>query len=438
MYHLPFKKLLSIPHLGQRILRSMLAAWACMAVYYLRGRRGLPFFSVIAALQCIQPYAENMLILGKRRVIGTVVGAVWGAAVLYLEFLTTGYEGVSEGLHFALLGACVGAVIYSTVVLKISDSAYFSAVVFLSIAMNHAIGTGLRIYLFDRVLDTFIGVIVGIFVNSLHLPRVRNKNILFISGIDPIVSGEKHQMSPYTKVELNRLIRDGALVTVITKETPAMVTESVSGIKLPYPVIAMDGAVMVDIDSRTYLHAEKMDDELGTQMEAFFRCSGTGYFVNTIEDNLLVAYYHEMKDGAMKRLYQKKSGSLYRNFVHTDQDVCTNILNFVTVGTQEEMQAFRTALMAQPFADKIRTDFDTFGCDEGEVILRIYAAGATRDRMIHRLMEQLGADHLIKFGLPEPCADEVLPRTGDKMVKEIKKRFETVSLRGWKNMIRWS
>ena len=426
----------NIPVPGQRILRSMLAAWACMGVYYLRGRHGLPFFSVIAALQCIQPYAENMLSMGKKRVIGTVVGAVWGTAVLYLEFLVVGREGINEMLHFALLGFCAGAVLYSTVILKIPESAYFSAVVFLSIAMNHEAGAELSVYVFDRVLDTAIGVAVGILVNSLHLPRIRQKDTLFISGIDPILSGEEHHMSPYTKIELNRLIRDGALFTVITKETPAMVQEMLKGVDLPYPVITMDGAVMVDMKSRTYLYAEKINRALGEQIESFLRTEETGYFINTIEDNLLVTFYHEMKEGPMKRLYRKKSGSLYRNFVHTERNIRENIINFVAVGDENTIHKLHDHLMQQPFSGQIRTDFDTYGCEKGDMVLRIYAAEATRGQMIRRLKEQLGATRTIKFGLPESCADETHTCTGDRMVKEIKRRFETVNIRGWKNILR--
>lgn len=66
-----------IPYPGQRIFRSMVAAWLCMAIYYLRGRDGLPFLSVIASLQCIQPYTETMRQMGKKRIIGTLVGAAW-------------------------------------------------------------------------------------------------------------------------------------------------------------------------------------------------------------------------------------------------------------------------------------------------------------------------------------------------------------------------
>jgi hypothetical protein len=39
------------------------------------------------------------------------------------------------------------------------------------------------------------------------------------------------------------------------------------------------------------------------------------------------------------------------------------------------------------------------------------------------------------FGIPESCADENLSNSGDSMVKEIKRRFEPVDIRGWKNVV---
>ena len=70
---------------GQRIIRSVISVWLCMVVYFLRGMTGDPFYSIIAALQCIQPYSSNMLQEGRDRIIGTMIGAFWGAAILFLE-----------------------------------------------------------------------------------------------------------------------------------------------------------------------------------------------------------------------------------------------------------------------------------------------------------------------------------------------------------------
>lgn len=425
-----------LPVPGQRILRSMLAAWLCLAIYYVRGQRGLPFFSIIAALQCIQPYTENMLSVGRKRIVGTLVGALWGSAILYMEYLTVGSSGPGHMLRFLLMGACAGAVIYSTVLLKIPETAYFSAVVFLSIAMNHTGDSDTVIYIIDRTLDTAIGVAAGIFINSLHLPRIRHPELLFVSGIEPVLSGMEHHMSPYTKVELNRLIRDGAKFTVVTMQTPAVIREMLEGIRLEYPVIAMDGAVMYDIEKRFYLAAETMDAQMGKNLEQFFREHGTGYFMNIIEDNLLTTVYRKMQPGSMKHLFSRRSGSPYRNFVHTEREITEDIVNFVVVGEIDSVQALCSKLKMTPFSGRLRTQYDSYGCAPGEIILRVYSADATRERMIARLKESLQAERVIKFGKPEADVDEVLPYTGDRMVKELKRRFEAVDLRGWRNILR--
>lgn len=48
-------KLHQIPLPGQRIFRSAAAVGVCLAIYLLRGSQGIPFYSAIAALQCMQP-----------------------------------------------------------------------------------------------------------------------------------------------------------------------------------------------------------------------------------------------------------------------------------------------------------------------------------------------------------------------------------------------
>ena len=435
---------LEFPRPGQRIVRSVLASLLCMAVYYLRGMRGIPFFAVVAALQCIQPSMKNMREMGRKRIVGTLIGAAWGALVLYIEFWVLGGKDASslagqdypEMLHLILVGSCTGAVLYSTVVLKLPESAYFSAVVFLSIVMNHVTDENPSVYIIDRILDTSIGVAIGILMNSVHFPRIRHPEILFVSGIDQMLSEPVHKLTGFTRITLNRLIGDGAKFSVISKQTPATIREVVQGVTLKYPVIAMDGAVMYDMNSRRYLYKEEMDDETGAAVDAFFRQEKAHYFINTIEDDLLVIFYHEMMPGAMERLYQQRRVSPYRNYVKTDRDVHTNVVYYLTIGTKEEVEAFLEKLMRQSFADRIRPVLDTYKCAEGDLILRVYSADATRERMLKRLKEHLQAEKIVKFGLEEKGVDVCLPCHGDEMVREMKRMFEPVSLKGWRNMLK--
>ena len=72
-----------LPAVGQRIVRSSIAVALCFVLYYIRGKQGIPFYSALAVLQCIQPYNFNMKEMAKKRTIGTFVGAFWGTIVIY-------------------------------------------------------------------------------------------------------------------------------------------------------------------------------------------------------------------------------------------------------------------------------------------------------------------------------------------------------------------
>lgn len=54
--------------------------------------------------------------------------------------------------------------------MKISHTAYFSCVVFLSITVMHITDESPLLFVLNRVFDTLLGVALGFAVNSFHLP----------------------------------------------------------------------------------------------------------------------------------------------------------------------------------------------------------------------------------------------------------------------------
>ena len=254
---------------GQRILRSVISVWLCILVYFARGMRGEPFYSIIAALQCVQPYSSNMLSEGKDRIIGTLIGALWGSVVLFAELLPVGGGFQTAVIYYLLLGIFTGVVIYSTVLLGISQYALFSAVVFLGIAMYHIEDANPYVHVFNRTMDTIIGVGIAIAVNTVHLPRVRDRSTLFVSGIDYVLFREDRQLSPYTAVELNRFLQEGIRFTVSTRQTPATVREILAGISFHLPIIVMDGAALYDLNTMNYVRTVKIEPALVEQITEF-------------------------------------------------------------------------------------------------------------------------------------------------------------------------
>ena len=450
---------------GQRIIRSIISVWLCMIVYVLRGMRGEPFYSIIAALQCIQPYSSSMLKEGKDRIIGTMVGAFWGSAILFLELLPEIGDYRTTVYFYILLGIFTGLVIYSTVLIGISQYALFAAVVFLGIAVYHVEDANPHIHVFYRTFETIIGVGIGILVNSLHFPRVRDRKTLFVSGIDHVLFREDRELSRYTKVELNRLLHDGMRFSVSTKQTPATVREILSEIDLQLPIIAMDGAVLYDLQTMKYIRAVKIEPDLVELISVFLQMEGVPFFVNTIQDHLLIIYFKDYKDLileevrdvhhsdnnisvsaghalnksayiSMARLYHKKRTSPYRNYVRTNRPITKDVVYFLIIDHEQNIDRLHEKLMQQPWADRCRTNFDTFDCEEGEKILRIYAAESNRTRMLQYLKHYVGAPEVFTFGAGTDDCDILIQDAGrNEMIKALKKRFEPIDPRGWKNIL---
>lgn len=197
-----------LPAVGQRIVRSSIAIALCFVLYYIRGKQGIPFYSALAVLQCIQPYNFNMKEMAKKRTIGTFVGAFWGTIVIFLLFALQGslHAEIEESFaKYMLISLFTGIVLYSTVVLNCKKSSYFSCVVFLSITTMHITDPNPILFVGNRVLDTLIGIGLAIIVNSVHLPRQKNNDILFVSGIDDTLLTSREDLTPYSKVELERV-----------------------------------------------------------------------------------------------------------------------------------------------------------------------------------------------------------------------------------------
>ena len=156
-----------LPPIGARIIKSSVSVALCMLIYHLRTLlpigNGIPFYSALAALWCLQPYHDTTKKNAWQRSIGTLTGALFG--LLFLMFLRA--ADISEPIIVYLLAAVVIIpVIYTTVVLNKRNAAFFSCVVFLSIALTHSFDDDPYMFVLNRVLDTFIGIGVGLAVNT--------------------------------------------------------------------------------------------------------------------------------------------------------------------------------------------------------------------------------------------------------------------------------
>ena len=202
------KKIRNIPHLGQRIIKTTVAVFICLLVCYIIGYRGaqMPSEACITAIICMQPLVRDTRQYAINRVIGTLVGSVWG---LLLLLILTSVPAAAEHYTLLYLVMAIGMMlsIYTAVLLGKNDTSGLAAIVFLCIVIafpeiDHPIEQAAL-----RIAYVFLGTIVAIAVNTFRLPRRKNGNMVFFARTKDLVPDRFSQMHPAVQFRLNRGIR---------------------------------------------------------------------------------------------------------------------------------------------------------------------------------------------------------------------------------------
>ncbi len=163
---LPQKIKFKLP--GLRILKTGLAIFLCFLIAYWRGREDTVFYSVIAAIICLRNDVTSSLKMGVDRMIGTIIGGLFGLCYIKIEILGQLPDN-NVVLHYFLLSVCSMFLIWLAASLDSPGSAVITSIVFLSIVLNHGRDVSPEIFAINRIIETFVGILTAIIVN--YLPR---------------------------------------------------------------------------------------------------------------------------------------------------------------------------------------------------------------------------------------------------------------------------
>ncbi|MDO5147301.1 MAG: HAD hydrolase family protein [Eubacteriales bacterium] len=412
------------PRIGMRIIKSAVAVLCCFIFYHYFHRRGNVFESQLAALWCIQPFRENSISNALQRTVGTCIGGLFGLIAILIDRNILVRLGVGEIGYYILVSFAIVAVLYITLLFNQRNAAYFSCVVLLSVVVNHVYDANPYLFVWNRMTDTLIGLIIGMLINELRIPRRKINDVLFISGMDDTLLASNEQLSDYSRIELNRMLSEGAQFTVSTMRTPASLMEPLRGIHLKLPVIAMDGAAMYDIHTNEYLRAYVISSELATSVREFLDTFHVNYFMNMLMDNILVIQYKELINEAEKDMYEKARYSPYRNYTDKELFPDADCVYFMMILEEKKALELYDAICSQEMFTHLRVT--TYPSREypGYQYIKIFNKNATREHMIHYLQKETGLNKTITFGNVEGEYDIVIDGyNNNQVVKELKKRY---------------
>lgn len=406
-------------HIGKRIWKTAFAVLICFLIYMLRSEQAFPFFSTITAILCMQPYVGNIGKIAANQLLGTMIGAIYGVIVVLLfQYL---FPATPLIVMIIVISAFIIPVIKTAVLIGRAEMAHFVCVVFLCMALYLFDEGDPFLYVLDRVMDTIIGIVVALAVNSFNIPRRRHKELLFVSAFDDTLMQENNRLSGYSKVELNRMIADGANFTISTEQTPASLMEFFAGLNFNLPVIAMNGAVLYDISRNKYIHKIPLGRDIIDGIRNLLDAEGAGCFYNTLIQDTLLIYFADFKNMAMQELYRDLRKNPYRNYVYGQLPDNVKILYLYIIDDSAKITRLIKALKESTVSDKIRLVTGREEKYSGQSYLKIYSYDATRQNMIAYLRQIINAKAAVTFGNEEAKYDFMIDDGNEDRVVRIMK-----------------
>lgn len=419
------KQKIQLPPIGLRIIKSAVAVFLCYIVDILRAGNGIVFYSQLSALWCMQDYTYETKNNAKQRTVGSLIGAFYGLIVLVIFNEISVAAKLQFFLRALAVSLSVVLVIYTTVVLNRRNASYFSCVVFLSIVVNHANDVNPYIFVLNRLLDTMIGIVIGVGVNTIRLKRKKNKDILFISGLDDTLLNEFNNMTGYSKVELNRMIDEGLNFSISTVRTPASLIEALSDIRLKLPVITMDGAALYNISERRFEKVYLISTDEAIKVSEFLDKLGVSFFTNIVIDDTVLIYYQNSEHEVYNRIVEELRKSPYRNYINRPVPRDEAVVYYMTIDKKESIAALYDKLREAGFADRLKitlTDSHEFS---GYTYLKIYNHNASKENMLDYLTQIVEVKEIETFGtVPDKYTYLIKPGDSNAVVKKIKQKFE--------------
>ena len=138
-----------------------------------------PIFAGIAAIIAMQSSVSESFIIGKHRIVGTIIGAFIGLLFSYL---------LPQNYIFLSIGVIL--VIHIHNILDWKKSLSLSSIVFLAIALNR--DNNRIYYALYRLIDTFLGIVVAMLVNYfIAMPNIEKD---FLKTVEEFYEKSKNRV----------------------------------------------------------------------------------------------------------------------------------------------------------------------------------------------------------------------------------------------------
>ena len=390
----------------------------------------MPSEACITAIICMQPLVSDTRQYALNRIIGTLIGSVWG---LLLLLLLTKLQAAADHYAVVYLMMAVGTMLslYTAILLGKSDASGLAAIVFLCIVISYPeIDEPIKQAVI-RMAHVFLGTAVAIVVNTFRLPRKKNKDRVFFVRTKDLVPDRFAQIDPAVQFRLKRLGLDGARICLVSEHAPAFFAMQLGHVELNTPMIVMDGAAIYSTKDNLFLWIQPLDETVLRALLDVLDRLGLNCFIYTVHGSRTSIFHSGSYSEAENRLVDRLKSSPYRDYLDGELTDMSKVVYVKIVAEDSRMPeisaALHKALPERPYRMVVRRQENVSGVSGLYVYSSLAVAGHARTV----LMDMLRKDGE-ELSFEEPILKEGYRNEADalRLLSKIEKKYEPVSLFG--------
>ncbi|MFA6627125.1 MAG: HAD hydrolase family protein [Bacilli bacterium] len=361
-----------------------------------------PFFAGIATAYSVQSSNHHSATLARNRAVGSIIGGFYGLLICLIfenaSFLSKLDPLFHRFIFFIIISIAILPLILLTIKVKQANATFITILTYLSVTISIRNNLPVTFFAFNRIISTIYGVLIALFINQFRLPRHKNKDILFVSGLDGTLLQKDQHLSGFSKYRLNHLIDRGANITIATTRTPSSLFEIIQDVHFELPLIIMNGAAIYDTKTKSYQNIRALNQEAKNGISLFLKSHSQYAFIYAIIDDTLAVYHTELPNPAQKKFYNDRKNDFFKNNIRGEVDLNESIIYYILIDQCDIIRAMQKELKACSYSSDISIHVYPFEDMQGYCYMKINNRDSSKQSSISYLVSEYHLPRVVALG----------------------------------------
>lgn len=220
---------------------------------------------------------------------------------------------------------------------------------------------------------------------------------LYLSDLDGTLLNSHAEISDFSKQKLNELTASGANFSVATARTVATVKHILNGVNLRLPIILMNGVLIYDFASESYLRRCAISNDIVANILSVLKSENSTALMYKIQNNQQITYFENSRNEHLAVFIEERQHRYQKPFCEVSfNDVSLDdTIYFTMLDTRENLLPVYEALKG---IAELRMEMYLDIYSDTLWYLEIFSAKASKKTAALYLKEQLNVKTMVGFG----------------------------------------